>query len=80
MSKAEQVYSPYGYWFSPAGDVYALENPQEHAKVITDMDVFNLPDVDPNHVMLHAIEHGWIAVSISPVAFAFARICQSVLL
>ncbi|WP_315921247.1 hypothetical protein [Mesorhizobium sp. SP-1A] len=31
------------------------------------MGVFDLPDMDPNHVMLHAIEHGWIAVSISPV-------------
>jgi len=67
MPKVEQVYSPYGYWFSPAGDVYALENPQEHAKVITDMGVFDMPDVDPNHVLLHAIEQGWIAVSISPV-------------
>lgn len=67
MPKAEQVYSPYGYWFSPQGDIYALDNPQEHAKVITDMGVFDLPDMDPNHVMLHAIEQGWIAVSISPV-------------
>lgn len=67
MPNVEQAHSPHGYWFSPQGDIYALENPQEHARIIADMGIFDLPEMDPNHVMLHAIEQGWIAVSISPV-------------
>lgn len=60
-------YSKYGYWFSPQANVFGLDLPQSHAEVITSLGVFDLPGASPDEVMRHAIEQGWIAVSISPV-------------
>ena len=67
MAKARDVYSPYGYWFSPSGEVYPLETAQSHAEVIVEIGEFDLPGREPRYVMQYAIDHGWIAVSISPV-------------
>jgi len=60
-------YSKFGYWFSPQANVFGLDLPQSHAEVIANLGVFDLPGASPDEVMRHAIEQGWIAVSISPV-------------
>lgn len=60
-------YSQFGYWFSPQGEVFALDVPQSHSVVISELNVFDLPGASKLEISEHAVEQGWIAVSISPV-------------
>lgn len=60
-------YSQFGYWFSPQGEVFALDVPQSHSMVISELNVFDLPGASKLEISQHAVEQGWIAVSISPV-------------